>query len=106
MAIVAVYKFLAKFRSTLDAPDAAPRLQREGLLLLRQDTDERADAAAIAACAGYQAFDAVIQRYSPMDPTSLERPQNSDFIPLHAKALKDGSALVFYEQAAPDADAQ
>jgi phytoene/squalene synthetase len=105
MAIVAVYKFLAKFRSTVDAPGAAPRLYREGLLLLRQDTEERDDAAAIAACASYEAFDAVIQRYTPMDPTALERPQNSDFIPLHAKALGEGSALVFYEHPAPDGNA-
>src|SRR5579862_2806056 len=97
MPIVAVYKFRATFRATETQQHALPRdgLSREGLLLLRQDSDARDDAAAVAACAGHGAFDAVIERYSPLDPAALSKPQNRDFVPLHATALSEGSAMMY-----------
>ena len=98
MAIVAVYKFRALFLSTSSPADALPGAaeSREGLLLLKQETDTRDDAAAIAACAFRGAADAVIERYSPIDLAALQRPQNRDYVELHAIALKEGSALVSY----------
>ena len=98
MPIVAVYKFRATFPSsspstTAQSPDGD---SREGLLLLRQEADLRADADAIAACAGHGALDARIERYSALDPASLLKPRNRDFVPLHAEALRDGSAIISY----------
>jgi len=104
MPIVAVYKFRAKFRALHDAEDAPPRLVRDGLLLLRQETDTRSDADAIAACKRLDAFDAVIERYSAVDPASLDTPQGREFAPLVAQAQREGSALVYYENAAPEPD--
>ena len=106
MAIVAVYKFRAKFRSLTDPTDVPPLvgLSREGLLLLRQDADVRSDADAIAACRGRDAFDAVIERYSALDPAALDKPQNKDFAPLVEQAMKEGSALVYYGNTAPPAE--
>ena len=103
MPIVVLYKFRAIFRSTATQTHALPRdgLSREGLLLLRQETAERSDAAAIAACAVHGAFDAVIERYSPLDPAALDHPQGREFIPLHAGALRDGSAMMYYLNSAP-----
>ena len=103
MPIVAVYKFRAIFRSTETQKHALPRdgLSREGLLLLRQETDARSDAAAIAACAGHGAFEAAIERYSPLDPAMLDQPQNSEFVRLHAAALREGSAMMYYINSAP-----
>jgi len=101
MAIVAVYKFRANFASTPD-PDGD---SREGLLLLRQDIDTRSDADAIAACASHGARDARIERYSALDPASLQQPRNRDFVPLHAQALRDGSAIISYVVAAPAPEA-
>ncbi len=107
MPIVAVYKFRATFRATETQKHALPRdgLSREGLLLLRQETDARDDAAAVAACASHGAFDAVIERYSPLDPAALSKPQNKDFVPLHATALGDGSAMMYYVNTAPAGEA-
>ncbi len=102
MAIVAVYKFRATFPAT---PDAQNGESREGLLLLRQDTDTRSDPDAVAACATHGALDATIERYSALDTAALHKPQNRDFVPLHAKALLEGSALVSYVIAAPPAGA-
>ena len=104
MSIVAVYKFRATFRSTPTQTHALPRegLSREGLLLLRQDSDERADPAAIAACAVHGAFDAVIERYTPLDPAVLDKPQNREFVPLHGSALREGSAMMYYTNTAPE----
>jgi len=105
MAIVAVYKFRANFPAAAsDAPAPAPAAEsREGLLLLRQESDTRADADAVAACASHGALDAVIERYSALDAASLKKPQNRDFVPLHAQALRDGSAIISYVIAAPSA---
>ena len=107
MPIVAVYKFRANFHDTANQKYELPRdgLSREGLLLLRQDTDARDDAAAIAACAGKGALDAVIERYSPLDPAALDKPQNRDFVPLHAIALEEGSAIMYYANTAPAGEA-
>ena len=107
MAIVAVYKFRAKFRSMSDPTDAPPLvgLSREGLLLLRQDADVRSDADAIAACRRHDAFDAVIERYSALDPAALDKPQNKDFAPLYEQAQREGSALAYYGNSAPQAEA-
>jgi len=107
MAIVAVYKFRAKFRSMSDPTDTPPLvgLSREGLLLLRQDADVRSDADAIAACRSRDAFDAVIERYSPLDPAALDKPQNKDFAPLYEQALREGSALAYYGNTAPQSEA-
>ena len=104
MSIVAVYKFRATFRSTPTQTHALPRegLSREGLLLLRQDSDARADAAAIAACAVHGAFDAVIERYTPLDPAVLDKPQNREFVPLHAAAWREGSAMMYYANSVPE----
>ena len=104
MSIVAVYKFRATFRSTPTQTHAVPRegLSREGLLLLRQEGDERDDAAASAACATHGAFDAAIERYTPLDPAVLANPQNRDFVPLHANALRNGSAMMYYTNSAPE----
>ena len=106
MTIIAVYKFRAIFRATATTKHALPRdgLSREGLLLLRQDGDERADATAIAACATHGAFEAVIERYSPLDVGALGNPQNGDFVALHAAALRDGSAMMYYLNSAPDSE--
>ena len=103
MPIVAIYKFRATFRSTATQTHALPRdgLSREGILLLRQETDERSDAAAIATCASHGAFDAVIERYAVQDPASLSNPAVSEFIPLRAGALRDGSAMMYYTDTAP-----
>jgi len=101
MAIVAVYKFRAMFSSIGALPDDGE--SREGLLLLRQAADARADAAAVAACAFHGAREAVIERYSLLDAAALHRPRNRDFVQLHATALSEGSALVSYVIAAPDA---
>ena len=103
MSIVAVYKFRAIFRSTEKQKHALPRdgLSREGLLLLRQETDARADTAAIAACASHGAFEAAIERYSVLDPAVLSKPSNSEFVPLHAGALREGSAMMYYINTAP-----
>ena len=107
MSIVAVYKFRAIFRSTPTTTHALPRdgLSREGLLLLRQDTDERSDAAAIAACATHGAHDAVIERYSPLDPAALSKPESRDFVRLHASALREGSSMMYYLNSAPESEA-
>lgn len=104
MAIVAVYKFRANFPATSTAAPVQPPASesREGLLLLRQEADTRCDAAAIAACASHGAIDAVIERYSAMDPASLQKPKNREWAPLHAQALRDGSALVSYVFAPPE----
>jgi hypothetical protein len=103
MPIVAVYKFRATFRSTATHQHPLPRdgLSREGLLLLRQEADVRDDAAAIAACATHGAFDAVIERYAPLDPAVLANPQNKDFVELHATALSTGNAMTYYLNSAP-----
>ena len=103
MAIVAVYKFRALFPSTSTSTAAEPQAgeSREGLLLLRQETDTRSDAEAIAACASHGALDARIERYSALDPAALRKPQSRDFVPLHAEALREGSAIMSYVIAAP-----
>ena len=103
MPIVAVYKFRAIFRSTETQTHALPRdgLSREGLLLLRQATPTRDDAAAIAACATSGAFDAVIERGTVLDPAVLDKPSNAEFVPLYADALRDGHAMMYYLNSAP-----
>ncbi len=103
MPIVAVYKFRAIFRATPTHQHELPRdgLSREGLLLLRQETDARSDAAAVAACASFGAFDAAIERYAVIDPAVLDRPGNRDMAPLYASALKDGNAMTYYQNSAP-----
>jgi len=103
MPIVAVYKFRATFRSTDTHQHALPRdgLSREGLLLLRQEADARDDAAAMTACATYGAFDAVIERFAPLDPAALALPQNKDFVELHAIALRQGHAMKYFLYSAP-----
>jgi hypothetical protein len=93
MPLVAVYKFRATFRAM---DPQRPDQSLEGLLLLRQERDVRDDAAAVAACTAFQAFDAVIERYAPVDLAALAMPQNADFADMHAKALRDGSALAYY----------
>ena len=102
MSIVAVYKFRANFLSSVTWTHS---LSREGLLLLRQDTDERSDAAAIAACAARGAQDATIERYSPLDLAALDKPQNHEFVPLHATAMSEGSAMMYYTNTAPASEA-
>ncbi len=103
MPIVVLYKFRAIFRSTETYQHALPRdgLSREGLLLLRQETPGRDDAAAIAACASVGAFDAVIERCTVLDPAVLDKPANAEFVPLYASALRDGSATMYYLNSAP-----
>jgi hypothetical protein len=98
MSIVAVYKFRANFRT---ADPLRPDESLEGLLLLRQEADVRDDAAAIAACTAHDAFDAVIERYSPVDVSVLAKPRNADFAKMHANALNEGSALVCYTNPEP-----
>lgn len=98
MSLVAVYKFRANFRRM---DPLLPVQSLEGLLLLRQQTDTRDDAAAIAACTAHDAFDAVIERYAPVDVAALTRPQNAGFVELHAQALREGSALAYYTDTAP-----
>jgi hypothetical protein len=98
MPIVSVYKFRANFRAV---DPLRPDRSLEGLLLLRQETDARDDDAAVAACTGFHAFDAVIERYTVLDVAALAKPQNRDFVALHAKALNEGSALAYYDNAAP-----
>lgn len=107
MAIVAVYKFRAIFRNTATQKHDLPRdgLSREGLLLLRQPSDVRSDASAIAACASHGAFDAAIERYSLLDPAALDDPRNAAFVPLHAAALSGGSAMMYYVNSAPPEEA-
>jgi hypothetical protein len=107
MTVVAVYKFRATFHSTATATHALPGegLSREGLLLLRQDSGEQSDAAAIAACATHGAHDAVIERYAPIDITGLDRPQNRDMVPLYKTALQSGSAMMYYTNTAPEGEA-
>jgi hypothetical protein len=100
MPLVAVYKFRANFRAV---DPLGPDRSLEGLLLLRQETDARDDAAAVAACTAFDAFDAVIERYAPVDVTTLARPRNADFAQMHARALSEGRALVYYDDAAPAA---
>lgn len=105
MAIVAVYKFRALFHDNPALGSSPAGLSRQGLLLLRQDADVRADAAAIAACATHGARDATIERYAVLDPASLAHPQGREFAGLHATALKDGSAMMFYLHTAPPSEA-
>ena len=107
MPIVAVYKFRATFRSTATTKHALPRdgLSREGLLLLRQETAARSDAAAIAACATHGAHDAVVERYAPLDAAALRQPESRDFVPLHATALREGSSMMYYLNSAPESEA-
>jgi len=107
MTVVAVYKFRATFRSTATVTHALPAegLSREGLLLLRQDTGERSDAAAIAACATHGAHDAVIERYAPVDVAGLDKPQNRDMVRLYKIALQDGSSMMYYINSAPEGEA-
>lgn len=104
MSIVAVYKFRATFPAKSNPAGALPGDggSHEGLLLLDQEADVRDDAAAIAACAFRGAMDAVIERYSPLDLGALQRPQNRDFVRLHAIALSEGSAMMVYGVAASD----
>ena len=102
MAIVAVYKFRANFSATPGSQDSE---SREGLLLLRQDTDTRSDPDAVAACATHGARDAAIERYSALDTAALQMPRNRDFVALHDQALREGSALVSYVITAPPAGA-
>ncbi len=106
MPIVAVYKFRATFRSTPTVQHALPRdgLSREGLLLLRQDTDARSDVAAIAACASFGAHDAAIERFALVDPAVLDRPQNREMASQYAYALQTGSAMTYYENSAPPSE--
>ena len=99
MPIVAVYKFRANFHAT---DPLRPDQSLDGLLLLRQETDARDDAAAIAACTAFAAFDAVIERYAPVDVAALARQQNGDLEAMHAQALSEGSALTYYVGAPPD----
>ncbi len=103
MAIVAVYQFRAKFRSSTDSPDVPPKvgLSRSGLLVLRQDADVRSDADAVAACLRHGAFDAVIHAYGVIEPAKLQLPQNRDFVPLYEAALAEGSALSYDPNSAP-----
>ncbi len=98
MPIVTVYKFRANFRAK---DPLRPDQSLEGLLLLRQETEARDDAAAIAACTALDAFDAVIERYAPVDVAALAKPQNGDFVALHARALSEGSALAYYVNTPP-----
>ena len=107
MAIVAVYKFRAKFRTQFDPLDVPPPvgLSREGLLLLKQDSQARSDADAIAACRYRNAFDAVISEFGVLDPAMLELPHNRDFLPLYQKALAEGSALSYDPNSAPPDEA-
>ncbi len=107
MTVVAVYKFRATFRSTATITHALPAegLSREGLLLLRQATGERSDAAAIAACATHGAHDAVIERYAPVDVAGLDNPLNRDMVPLYKTALQSGSAMMYYTNTAPESEA-
>ncbi len=97
MPLVAVYKFRANFRAM---DPLRPDQSLDGLLLLRQETDARDDPAAIAACTALDAYDAVIDRYAPVDVAALARPQNADFAEMHAKALREGSALAYYVKSA------
>ena len=98
MPLVAVYKFRANFRAM---DPQRPDQSLDGLLLLRQEADLRDDAAAIAACTALDAFDAVIDRYAPVDVAALARPNNADFAEMHAKALREGSALAYYVNDTP-----
>lgn len=106
MTVVAVYKFRATFRSTETTLHALPAegLSREGLLLLRQDGDQRSDAIAIATCARHGAHDAVIERYSPIDPSVLGHPQNAHMVPLYKTALEAGNAMMYYPNSAPESE--
>ena len=107
MAIVAVYQFRARFRSHIDPMDAPPKvgLSRQGLLLLRQDDQERHDGEAIATCARLGAFDAVISFFGLLDPAKLDEPHNLDFKPQYEKALATGSALSYDPNSAPPEEA-
>ena len=100
MPLVAVYKFRANFRAM---DPLRPDQSLEGLLLLRQEADVRDDAAAIAACTALDAYDAVIDRYALVDVAALSRPSNADFVEMHAKALREGSALAYYVNTPPPA---
>ncbi len=103
MAIVAVYEFRAKFRSHFDPMDAPPAvgLSRRGMLMLKQETDARSDADAIAACLRHAAFDAVIESYALLNLVLLHKPQNKDFLPLYERAQREGSSLTYYPNSAP-----
>ncbi len=107
MPIVAVYLFRATFRSTPTFQHELPRegLSRKGWLMLRQETDERSDAAAIEACATFGAHDAVIERYAVVDPASMGEPQNQDVAPLYASALQVGSSMKYFQHSAPASEA-
>jgi hypothetical protein len=107
MAILAVYQFRAKFRSKIDPMDAPPNvgLSREGLLVLKQETEARSDADAIIACRENNAFDAVILDFGLLDPAKMQLPHNQDFVPLYERALAVGSALSYNPNSAPPEEA-
>jgi hypothetical protein len=103
MPIVVLYQFRATFPAKPEFARLTPsgRLQRDGLLLLRQEAADRTDAAAIAACEKAGATDVQILRHAPVDLIALQRPQNEAFVAHYETALREGHALTVYDQALP-----
>jgi hypothetical protein len=99
MTIVAIYQFRALIPAKPEFERMTPsgRLLRDGLLLLRQDADERADALATAACEKHGVTQVEIRRYAALDMAALQRPQNEAFVAQYEQAMRDGSALTYYE---------
>lgn len=99
MSTVAIYKLFGTFRVKPEHLQQHPSgvIRHDGILLLRQETPARDDAAAIAACKStYQLVDARIDTFGLLDPAVLKDKANHDFVAPYERALAEGSALVYY----------
>ena len=98
MSVIAIYRFRATFQVKSQHQAEFPAgVERDGMLFLRQAADERSDAAAGAELARYEVADAAILGYGLLKVEVLELDEYKDFAAQHEKALREGSALVYYQ---------
>jgi len=97
MSVIAIYRFRGTFQVKSEHEAEFPGgVERDGMLFLRQAADERSDAAASTALATYDVADAAILGYGLLKMEVLELDEYKDFAAQHEKALREGSALVYY----------
>jgi hypothetical protein len=98
MPIVYVYRFVGTFQEKpqLDFPLPTPGARLDGLVLLRQEADERDDAGALAACLRFGFSDVEIQRAAAIQDGALQQPANAHMLPFVRHALAEGQSLVWY----------
>jgi hypothetical protein len=96
---VVIYRFRGTFRVKPEFQDAAPwgGLERDGMLFLSQEAAERDDPRAAVVCErGYGVSEVRILGFGPLQVEVLEQDEHKGFRPSYEKALRDGSALVYY----------